>query len=346
MVMRELSMKNDDLIKRYVDAASFVLYNTDNEKYPIRVGRIAHMFTKEYFKEFIDDLNSLKDLGYSYSMIGGLFENPTIISRMSHHILKGAKQAGFSLDEQKKLVLELISIISHMKQLNYFNEDGKNILLKDKEINELLDRIKLIKATNESSKIIHKLCGMMWAYSETPYFVAHDIAIEEHGIYNLSIGRMIIRDLINLRPTELWSECEDFPYESMRIVCVYDDKYNAWFDFYGNLYSKDNPVSSLISYYIEGDCKEIDIEKVDKILDISSKIISSIISKVELMSDKEIAKKYADIFWYRKRPLCDEIGRTWRPRKKIYKLIDKGEIKPEIIKNVSQKEIKEKIGLT
>lgn len=335
----------EDMLRRYIEAVSIPLVNTDNEKYPIRAGRVTHLFIEDWSREFIEDLEEAKNSGLSYSNIGRLFGNPTRIMRMSHHIIRGAKKAGFSLQERERLVLELLRILKTMKIGNIFCEDKKNILLSDEEIKRILTEKEFIEANQDSAKLVQRLCGIMWAYSETPYFAAHEISMEEHGPYERH-GHVIIRDFYNLRPIELWSECGEFPFEKLRILCVYDEDYNVEFDVYGNLYLKNgNPVLSLKSYYIEADSRAIDMKGVTRVLDTGPRIIGSITKRVAAMNEVGIAKKYAELFWYRKKPLRDALGKDWRPPKIVFEKIERGEIKPEIKKSPNPGDIKERIGL-
>jgi hypothetical protein len=106
MVMKVLSEENKQLLQKYIDAASVPLLYTDNDKYPVRAGRVARLFLKEFVKDFFSDLDALKGQDLSPGDIGRLFGNPTRISRMSHHILKGMKLAGYTIEDQQKRMLE------------------------------------------------------------------------------------------------------------------------------------------------------------------------------------------------------------------------------------------------
>jgi hypothetical protein len=63
------------------------------------------------------------------------------------------------------------------------------------------------------------------------------------------------------------------------------------------------------------------------------------------MTEKDIAKKYADIYWYRKRPLCDALKKDWKPSRQIYEKIENGEIKPERTKNPTPDDIRKEMNL-
>lgn len=131
MEIQAKSMNDEerDMLRRYVEAVIIPRMNTDNIKYPLRDSRVDHLFLKECTREFVDDLNELKNKGYSYEDIGRIFVNPGRLMRMAHRLLKGAKLNGFSIDEQRGLILELLKIIKTQKSRNIFNEDKRNIIL-------------------------------------------------------------------------------------------------------------------------------------------------------------------------------------------------------------------------
>jgi hypothetical protein len=347
MEARELYMNaEEELLKRYVEAVIIPRVNTDNIKYPIRDSRINHLFLKEYTKEFWDDLNELKKNGYSHEDVGKLFRNPSRLMRMGHLLLKGAKLDEFSIEEQRNLIVELLKIVEKEKSGNIFNENKRNIILDSDELSKLIDGLSFTKTDRENARLIQRLCGMLWAYSESPFFVAHDIGMEEHGLYDYKGKNIMIRDFFNLRPTELWSECEKFPFNEIRIICTYSKDFQIDFDIFSNTYpNKGNVIEDLEEFYIEADGKSLEIDEIDGILESSSRIMESISKKIETMSMVDIAKKYADVYWYRKRPLRDALNKSWAPGEHIYELIDKGEVKPDRKGKITADDIRKEMGL-
>jgi hypothetical protein len=222
----------------------------------------------------------------------------------------------------------------------------KQLDLTEKEVRDMCSKYDFDTADKNSARIIHNLCALMWSYAEAPYFVAHDIAIEKHGMYSQAGVNIFIRDHFNLKPTELWSECGRFPYTELRIVCVYSKDYSVGMDFYGNQYSKKgNPRDCLQRYYVEADGKKIQLSDILRIIEVASEIIKSISKQVYSLKPKVMAKKYADIFWYRKKPLADALGRDWKPKAQVYAEIEKGEIGPVETKTRSKADVLKMLDL-
>jgi hypothetical protein len=336
----------EELLKRYVEAVIIPRVNTDNIKYPIRDSRINHSFLKEYTKEFLDDLNELKKKGYSYEDVGKLFRNPSRLMRMGHLLLKGAKLSDFSIEEQRNLILELLKIVEKQKSGDIFNENKRNIILDSDELSKLIDGLSFIRVDTEKARLIQRLCGMLWAYSESPFFVAHDIGMEEHGLYHYKGKNIMIRDFFNLRPIELWPDCKEFSFNEIRVICVYNKEFQVDFDVFSNTYpNRGNVIEDLEEFYIEADGKALEINEIEGIFESASKIMESISKKIESMSITDLAKKYADVYWYRKRPLRDALNKPWAPGEHIYELIDKCEVKPERKGKITADYIRKEMGL-
>lgn len=341
-----MNTNEKEAIERYVEAVIRPRISTDNEKYPIRDSRVNHMFLAEYASEFISDLNELKSRGYSAKDIGLLFCNPTRLMRMIHLLQGGAKGLGYSASQQQALVLELLGIIESIKYGSIYNEDNRNILLSPKQVDELLAKTDLVEACDKSSAKFHRFCGLMWSYSEAPYFVAHDVGMEQHGLYEHDGVKILVRDFMNLRPTDLWEECRIFPLNKIKLVCAYKPGFEIDFDvFYNTFATKGNPVNELVSYAITADDRPIDLSETDAIVESASKVIKSISEKIDSWSMHDIARKYAEVYWYRKRPLADALGKDWRPPKKVFENIEAGEIKPERTKNLTPEQIRESMAL-
>ncbi|MBM3309331.1 MAG: hypothetical protein FJY77_03670 [Candidatus Altiarchaeales archaeon] len=342
-----MNTEDNEKLRRYVEAVIIPRMNTDNIKYPIRDSRINHLFLAEYTKEFTEDLDELKNKGYSHKDIGLLFRNPTRLMRMAHLLLKGAKLAGYSTDEQKNLILEILKIIESIKHGNIFNEDKRNIILSPIELDKKMKEKDFTKTNKEKSTLVQRLCGMLWAYSEAPYFVAHDIGMEQHGLYKLKSKKVMFRDYFNLKPVELWGECNSFPHNEIQIICIYNKNLQIDFDVFYNTYpNHGNTVDDLEEYHMQADGRTLRLEEAKDIIETAGRVIQSISAKIENWGEKETAKKYADIYWYRKKPLRDALNKNWKPPKKVYENIENGEIKSERTKNPTPEDIRKEMGLT
>jgi hypothetical protein len=337
-------MKTEDKrrLEKYRDSVFIPLANTDPEKWPIRAGRIGQFTLDLFSMEFLDDLKRLQSNGCTIDEIGKLFKNPSRLWRMSHHFLKGLKMSNLTLEKQRSAMLTYLDLIQATKFGDIFNENGENIILTPAEVQGAVKGLK--ESNRETSMIIHRLAAILWAYAETVYFVAHEISVEIHGPYELDESKkLVIRDYFNLKPSELWKECGDLPYDTIQISTVYEGL-DVRFDVYDNPYCETGRfVDLLTSYKVLFDGHQVDIRKV-----VPSQITSIILSvtrKVQSWNLKQIAKKYSEIFWYRKKPLKDALGEDWRPPKTVYDRIDSGEIPPEAMTPPNLEKLKKDLDL-
>lgn len=340
-------MKPEDRIRleKFRDQVFVPLLNTDPAKWPIRSGRIGHIILDLFSSEFFKDVEELRGRGMTIAQIGRLFHNPTRLWRMSHHLLRGLQMASFSLEEQRKHILTLLDMIRPLKYDGEFVHEGKNLLYSPFD----LDRVKeqgLQKSKTNESHLVHNLAGLLWSYVETLYFVAHEISMEIHGPYDYDVrSAMVIRDYFNLRPLELWPDCKLIRCDSVRIICVYTDL-QVEFDVYNNPYlRKGRYVDHLNAFRFEVDGRLADVSMISSLSDELSTVIKAVIQKVDQWELLEVGRKYADIFWYRKKPLCDALGKDWKPPQEVMKRFDTMEIAPDIVKPTEPAEVKRKIDL-
>ncbi|UCH92678.1 MAG: hypothetical protein JSV88_20610, partial [Candidatus Aminicenantes bacterium] len=213
------------------------------------------------------------------------------------------------------------------KKLKYgdlTNRDGKNIVLAPGAWEH---KIKMVTADKTRSLAVHKLCAILWNYAECIFFWTHGLIREFHGPYHFPGKKeeILVRDFIDLKPLELWKSSRPVEYEKIRIITAYQDL-GMSIDIYNNVSINANTtyVNSLKSYYIEADGKMLNLDEVDRLCRVLSDVMLNITSEVETLDWRQLAKKYAEIFWYSKKELKD--GGDWRPPRSVHERIEKGEL--------------------
>lgn len=207
-------------LKDFASAIAVPLSNTDPDKWPIRAGRVGKFCLGEFSEEFFSDVAELKRKKWSMEKIAKLFDNPSHLWPMAHHLLTGFKMNNLPLEKQQENILNFIELEKNLKYGNPFCKDKKNIVWSPKE---LVINTKNMNNDISKSKLVHILSGILWSYAEVMYFVANDVALEIHGPYKLKDGcDVLVRDLINLHPKELWPSIKSFlPYEKITVITAY-----------------------------------------------------------------------------------------------------------------------------
>jgi hypothetical protein len=254
--------------------------------------------------------------------------------------------SGTHIAEKILLLLEGISVLSNG---HYFESMGSHKILNDLDVEALSQNLRM---NFDDSRTLLSLSGVLWAYSEVNYFVAHELTCEYHGAYKLQSGeKAVVRDFINLCPSDLWPE-RDFGGlpERLRVVTFHDSSLDISYDVYNNLFDKNGTLrTSLVDGYALADGLVVSIQEVQRLISCLSEKIALFADEVELMDKNMIAHKYMDIFWYRKKSLTDYLNVHWKPDNTLSDLLNQGlkvgpqKAKPKDNNKSSSKSVVEKI---
>lgn len=332
----------NELLDEYKKSLKSAWGYNDYNDWPIKFNSIMHLFMEEFFDSFIKDYDTCKIRGVSLDNIGKAFGNPARLYRMINGLIFGMKKKGIPIQMQRALVIELLRATQALKFGSVFNEDGKNIVLCPHKIALLMKEIKFHKADVSEAKILQRICGLLWSYTEAIFFRAHDITKEFHGLYSLpdKNERLMIREYLNLNPQDLWPDVELLPYKNIQIYCLYKNNLEVTIDAYNHLFlNNGNYVDDLVGYYILCDGKETDIQELSLLVPQVLNAVHNIQHWVKKTTWIEHTKKYADIYWYRKKPLCALANTTAQVPEIVYEKIENGQVDIRRLKNLTDRQI-------
>jgi hypothetical protein len=325
-------------LKDFASALSIPVGLTDSAKWPVRSGSVIFPVRNILVKEFIKQIEESDIIGNPANWCSA-FESPTQLWRMSHHLINGLIDDNIPEKIIAEKILLLIEGISEMSNGHYFYQLGNHKILTDTEVKQL-EKIKTITDDNVKLKKLLQLSGLLWAYSETNYFVAHELSCEYHGMYQINSDCFaVVRDFRNLKPSDLWSnrDYKDLP-NHIRIVTFHNNDLKIKFDVYNNLYDEYGTlIKSLIGGYVTVDNKEINLSETTDYISLIANKISIFTDSVNALQHSEIAHKYMEIFWYRKKSLANYIGVNWSPNTELYDVLDQGLQKGQVKKPHQQK---------
>jgi len=321
------------MIDGFKEAVFNIWLRDGQNTWPIDINSIAHLFMNVFADELLSDINGLKEKGLSDRRIAALFRTSARIIRLIMPVVLGMKGPGLRIpiEKQREHVLCLLSLVKHLKHGDMFNRDGKNAVFSPEAFERTIDASKMIPADRKNSMIVHKLCGILWTYAETVCFKVHGLIREFHGPYafpgNKDNEEILIRDFNCLNPVELWDECKNVPYKSIRVVTAYQGL-DMTIDIYNNVSIKEGAgyIGGLRSYYVEADGKALGPEEIDRLCTTLSDVMISVAAHVETLDWKQLAEKYAAIFWFSKKELRDELQSDWHLPPPVKKQIQNGEI--------------------
>lgn len=316
--------KQSELIEHFKQAIGEIWIKDSQSTWPIDLNAVSHLFTDIFVMEFLEDIRWLKSNGLEDPSIATRFKTAARIIRLIMPCVSGMKACGMSTETIRENVLYFLSLAKHLKYGDVSNRDGKNIVLAP---GAWEDKIEMVTASKSSSLAVHRLCAILWNYTECLFFRTHGFVREFHGPYHFPDKKeeILVRDFIDLKPLELWKSSLPVEYENIRIVTAYRDL-GMSVDVYDNVSISASAtfVNSLESYYIEAEGKKLDLDELDRLYRVLSEIMLNITGEVEALDWRQLAKKYAKIFWYSKKELKN--GNDWRPPVAVYKRIEKGEL--------------------
>lgn len=299
---------DEERLKLYRDSLAFAWGFVDYNDWPVKLNSIFHLFLEEFGSEFIEDLDYAENtLGLSLKEIGQKFYNPARIYRLIDSIIYSMRRKMVPLGKQREITLKLLDVVKSMKHGSEFNENGRNIILNPLQVEEIVElKFKGKECSVEDARLIHRFCGIMWAYTEAVFFRAHDVTKEIHGPYltNSKHSNILVREYLNLNQTSLWPDMPLLPCNSIKIYMSYKGSINITIDALNHLYNKGGSfISSLKSFHVEVDGKETGPDKLTKMIKAVENTILAIPKKVEQLSWHDKVLKYGEIFWFRKKPL-------------------------------------------
>ncbi|MCL2064767.1 MAG: hypothetical protein FWG98_10425 [Candidatus Cloacimonetes bacterium] len=298
---------------------------TDSIKWPVRAGTVIFPVRNIFVKEFFSQINEA-GLHGNQNKWREAFYGPTQLWRMSHHLVNGLVDEDVDQSDIAEKILLFLEGISALNNNHYFEHIGKHFILADSDVSKTIT-VDMHDNKKEARKAL-MLAGLLWSYSETNYFVAHELTCEYHGAYTLPDGNFaVIREFMNLRPIELWSNRDygSLP-DFLRIITIHDSSLNIGFDVYNNLFDEKGTMATslLKSAVCTSDNRSLSYDEILSLISSFSAKVETFTVEVETMSNSDIARKYTEVFWYRKKSLTDYIGITWKPSEEIYKILEKG----------------------
>jgi hypothetical protein len=274
-------------------------YNDYND-WPVKFNSIMHLFIEPFAREFIEDLYIAREK-MTIAEVALLFCNPSRIYRIIHSVLLGMKKGLCSLQQQRDIAQTMLEMVDAIKEGSPFNEDGRNIVLSQSAIAQLNP---MDLSDPEKSRCLHQVFGVLWAYTESIFFRAHDVTKEIHGAYEFNGNKLIIREYLNLNARAVWPDMPLLPHDTIKVYTTYRPSIDVSIDSYNHLYlNHGNFVEDLTDYRIEIDGTKVDVPVLYALVKRMLDGIQLIHQWAKEASWQEKTEKYAEIYWYRKAPL-------------------------------------------
>lgn len=315
----------------------------DYNDWPIKLNSVFHLFLEEFGTDFFEGIRCLEEeAGFTTREIARLFYNPARIYRLIDPLIFSMRRMKYSLQKQREVVLKLLSLVRALKHGSEFNEDGRNIIYEPAKVAEIAATLFNKKICDpQGSRFIHQFCGITWAYTESIFFRAHDVTKEIHGPYELENGeKLLVKEYLHLQPGAIWPKAQLLPCKTIKVFKKYNRHIKIRIDSLNHLYHDGGqPVPNLTGFYAEIDGKKASSEDLKKLAPQIQQNITEITGEVDRMSWHERVMKYAEIFWFRKKPLRDARGLNWELPREVEKKIRSGKPNPRRLNRLSAEQV-------
>lgn len=154
-----------------------------------------------------------------------------------------------------------------------------------------------------------------------------DIGYEIHGPYEITSNdgkkfQFVITDYFDPKPVPLWESMKTFPYSSVKVMVLYDQKADLKIDIFCHFFNKGNLLDLTRAVYIEANGKPLKTKKeVETLSNRVLKRVSKQHNLIQALSKEEITKKYIESRYYAFRKWRMYFKEEWRPPKEVWQRI-------------------------
>lgn len=286
----------------------------DTNQWPIKLNAAMHLFYTPFGAEFLDDLSWLEAQGHSLESIARDFYNPGRFFRVIDPIVYSMRRNRYPISRQREVITKLLDLTSILKHGSEFNEDGCNAIYDEALADEASQALQPTASLTES-QLTHRFCAALWAYTEAICFGAHDLTKEFHGPYTCprTGASVIVKEFLNLRPSLLWPDVPLLPCDRIIVSQRYSPAVRLAIDPHGHVsHSGDPLVPSLVGWAVAIDGVARGADVVSQYLPVIQEAIAAIGRYMRAADWNTKVLKYAEVYWFRKKPLADRRGRDWR----------------------------------
>ena len=317
----------DSKIDKFLDARLDAFAKTEPKTYwPACGSQLYSYFSDAEAYNILQKIKKIRKDKIPLSKIAKLFYAPTTIRYyLGYNAITGLKiRKKYFKDITQEDIINVIAfffdLLENMQTGDIFCSDGKNMILNNKELPELVSKVEWNKADDALQKAIAKLIisslSMAWAIN---YDCMAGNGLENHGPYDVSKkfgpnSILIIREFFNLKPLELWEHSKEFKYNNIKIYTVYKNLEDIKIDYFSHIISNSVMRERLSYFYILVDGKKIDsLDEINKITEQLLLQANKQIKFVNSLSTEDKIKKGAEISYHAFKEFMEFFGENWKP---------------------------------
>ncbi len=295
-------------IDDFVEAISTAMWDMDqNIKnfWPLNGGQVSSYFDVAEGLDICNRLNELKKTK-TIEEIAELMPAPDIIKSflmfngsIGPKVARILKLDKITIEETVDYLSFLFEIIKIKMKSNYMNLDGKNLLLDENQINEILSKKNWITPKDEEKRSVANLIVTSTHLCYSLFYDLYQTAgFYIHGPYDMSekFGQgaiLVVREYHNINPRDIWPELV-MPYDNLFIYGVYKGL-DFKLDFANHPHTTTGIADKLVACAVVLGGEEIGLEKIEEVELLFERITAEQTKRVETLSDFDKIRKGAEI---------------------------------------------------
>lgn len=272
----------------------------------IKNGRLLrYVIYASWGEKFLRITRKLEKEGKSTKEIAEAFAYPSILARLLF-IPEVKDLSRLSQDDLKEIIIKVSDYCTVLQEDLFCYQKGKNILI-GKEMNfENLSSDHL----EEAGKILSRLGGLLFNYTELLYSFFHNFGHEFQGPFEKTKKNYLFKEFHDLRPS-FWRETRNFPADKIEIIESYDPKISVYLDMHNRM-NETEPISSkLIGYKVVVDGNLLTFDEINQLLKQVTSFYNRFLGKITL-SEEFLSKKYIEATFYSLKRAGDLAQVDWK----------------------------------
>lgn len=296
----------------------------DKVPWPVHVATIAPYFADPEASDLYSKIKFLANQDTPISAVKKLFIGPSSTRSTLMDMIIGLKatEPAISADERMWFVEYMFDVIQEMLTGDLFCRDGRHLILNSQEAQALYEKTpwNRVDPQLDICRSIHRVSASLHALMWSLYFYGwSDVGFEFHGPYEITSVdgtelKLIVRDFFDTKPILLWESMETFPFNSLRILTLYERETDINIDIFNHIVSRTNLLDATVGIYIEAN--GIVLKTQEEVEDLRGQISQRVLEQhrlVRSMSREELVKKFIETRYYVFRKLRNHFQEDWRP---------------------------------
>jgi hypothetical protein len=329
MLTETLKQKLYSAIMATYETNEYIAWN------PFTPDRLIPYYYTDLVHRLYSCVKSIEQTGYTPAEILSRLSHVTSLREELHALLAYWGQGDLHISQQElnEVVGFILRLFLTMCKDEPFSERGHLWILSKADIDSLIQRMNWAIGDFETARELGKVVVAATALSSALYTDVWPNAVGDmyHGPYELGQkGLLIVRDYVDLAPSDLWSHTTDWDIKEVRILTCYKPSTDLYIDFEGTLRSKSNLLKCLRYWAIEVNGQPVEAGEIASVYRSLARCVAFQVKVTNALDLEESKKWFLRSHCYLQKELLALAGIDWKPTDAMYSAIAGKPLLPEV----------------